>query len=128
VQLDSIENSSFALKARRNCSVIPLEMMLYPVLLIGLGVALFERKFVPMRSIMARKWNDQQKKQQSEKIRQWMPWLCSTGARTREGKAITSQNAALGKRKKQAAIEQAKQELIAAQVKLWKLTTKRGEW
>ena len=77
---------------------------------------------------MARKWNDQQKRQQSEKIRQWMPWRFSTGARTPEGKAITSQNAALGKRNKQAAIEQAKQELSAAYTKLCKLTAKRGEW
>jgi hypothetical protein len=77
---------------------------------------------------MARKWTDVQKARQAELIHCWQPWTKSTGARTREGKAISSQNAALGKRNKQAAIEQVKQELIAAQVKLWKLTAKRGEW
>ena len=40
----------------------------------------------------ARKWTVEQRKQQSLKIRQWQPWNHSTGAKTIEGKAITSQN------------------------------------
>lgn len=40
----------------------------------------------------ARKWTLEQRKQQSEKISQWQPWKYSTGAKTPEGKAISSQN------------------------------------
>ena len=40
----------------------------------------------------ARKWTAEQRKQQSLIIRQWQPWQHSTGAKTAEGKAITSQN------------------------------------
>jgi len=73
-------------------------------------------------------WTHERRARQAELIHSWQPWTKSTGARTPEGKAITSQNAALGKRNKQAAIEQAKQELHAAQEKLRKLTAKRGKW
>ena len=41
----------------------------------------------------ARNWTFAQRKQQAEKIRQWQPWTCSTGAKTPQGKAISSQNA-----------------------------------
>ena len=41
----------------------------------------------------ARQWTLAQRKQQAEKIRQWQPWNRSTGAKTTEGKAISSQNA-----------------------------------
>ena len=44
----------------------------------------------------ARKWTPEQRAQQSLKIRQWQPWLHSTGARTVEGKAISSRNAFTG--------------------------------
>ena len=44
----------------------------------------------------ARKWTPEQRKQQSLKVRQWKPWLYSTGARTVEGKAISSRNAFTG--------------------------------
>jgi hypothetical protein len=77
---------------------------------------------------MARNWTPEQKAQQAEKIRQWKPWTKSTGARTPEGKAISSQNVLVGMRNRQAAIEQAMQELNAAQVKLRKLTARRGKW
>ena len=40
----------------------------------------------------ARRWTLEQRKQQAEKIRQWKPWTQSTGARTQEGKAVSSQN------------------------------------
>ena len=41
----------------------------------------------------ARQWTLEQRQQQAEKIRQWHPWTQSTGAKTQEGKAISSQNA-----------------------------------
>lgn len=44
----------------------------------------------------ARKWTDEQRKQQSQKIRQWQPWQHSTGAKTAEGKAKSSRNAYKG--------------------------------
>lgn len=44
----------------------------------------------------ARQWTLEQRKQQSDKIRQWQPWLSSTGAKTHEGKARSSRNAYKG--------------------------------
>lgn len=44
----------------------------------------------------ARKWTEEQRKQQSQKIRQWQPWKHSTGAKTTEGKAKSSRNAFKG--------------------------------
>ena len=44
----------------------------------------------------ARKWTEEQRKQQSLKIRQWQPWQHSTGAKTTEGKAASSRNAFTG--------------------------------
>lgn len=44
----------------------------------------------------ARQWTTQQRKQQSLKIRQWQPWIKSTGAKTPEGKVIASRNAYKG--------------------------------
>ncbi len=44
----------------------------------------------------ARKWTEDQRKQQSQKIRQWQPWQHSTGAKTIAGKAIASRNAFKG--------------------------------
>ena len=41
----------------------------------------------------ARKWTLEQRQQQAKKIKQWQPWKHSTGAKTLEGKAISSQNA-----------------------------------
>jgi hypothetical protein len=43
-----------------------------------------------------RKWTDEQRRQQSLRIRRWQPWKHSTGPRTNEGKAITSLNAFKG--------------------------------
>ncbi len=42
---------------------------------------------------MPRRWTAEQKAVQAEKIRQWKPWLKSTGPRTIPGKYKTSQNA-----------------------------------
>lgn len=72
-------------------------------------------------------WTPERRARQALLIHNWQPWRLG-GVKTPEGKRISSQNAALGKRNKQAAIEQAKQELYAAQAKLRKLTAKRGEW
>lgn len=44
----------------------------------------------------ARQWTEEQRKQQSFKIRQWQPWQGSTGARTVEGKKKVSRNAFKG--------------------------------
>ncbi len=44
----------------------------------------------------ARKWTEEQRKQQSMKIRQWQPWQHSTGAKTLEGKVTSSRNAFKG--------------------------------
>ena len=41
----------------------------------------------------ARKWTPMQRARQAEKIHSWQPWTKSTGARTPEGKAKSSQNA-----------------------------------
>jgi hypothetical protein len=37
-------------------------------------------------------WTAEERAKQSALIRQWQPWTRSTGARTPEGKAISSQN------------------------------------
>lgn len=44
----------------------------------------------------ARQWTAEQRAKQSVKIRQWQPWTRSTGARTPEGKAVSSRNAYRG--------------------------------
>lgn len=76
-----------------------------------------------------RHWTPEERQRQSEIIRQWQPWLLSTGARTPEGKAVSSQNVIVGQRNRQKALEQAMLELNAAQAKIRKLTAKRGgEW
>lgn len=41
----------------------------------------------------ARNWTEQQKQRQSELIQKWKPWKSSTGAKTPQGKARSSQNA-----------------------------------
>ncbi len=42
---------------------------------------------------MPRKWTDEQKRQQAEKIRRWKPWEHSTGPKTAQGKARSRYNA-----------------------------------
>jgi hypothetical protein len=76
----------------------------------------------------ARQWTDEQRARQSAIIQRWQPWRNSTGARTPEGKAVSSKNVLVGQRNKQRALELARQELNAAQAKIRKLTAKRGEW
>lgn len=44
----------------------------------------------------ARKWTEEQRAQQSLKIRQRQPWQHSTGAKTAEGKSISARNAFTG--------------------------------
>ena len=41
-------------------------------------------------------WTLERKAKQSQAIRQWQPWLKSTGAKTAEGKAVVSRNAYKG--------------------------------
>ena len=45
---------------------------------------------------MATTWSLERKAKQSQAIRQWQPWLKSTGAKTVEGKALVSRNAYKG--------------------------------
>ena len=40
-----------------------------------------------------RNWTAEQRLRQSEAIRRWRPWERSTGAKTEQGKAISSKNA-----------------------------------
>lgn len=77
---------------------------------------------------MARKWTEEQKIKQAELIRSWKPWVHSTGARTPEGKAKSSQNAHIGKLNKELEILATMQELADVQKKLRRLTARRGEW
>lgn len=72
----------------------------------------------------ARQWTDEQRAQQAALIRQWQPWKYSTGARTPEGKAASSRNVLVGKRKRQLELDQAVQELKAAQEKVQKLLSR----
>ena len=41
----------------------------------------------------ARQWTLDQRQQQAEIIKLWQPWSSSTGAKTLQGKAISSRNA-----------------------------------
>ena len=43
-----------------------------------------------------RHWTAAERQRQAQLIKQWQPWQHSTGARTLEGKAITSRNAFKG--------------------------------
>jgi hypothetical protein len=45
---------------------------------------------------MANGWTPERKAKQSEHIQNWKPWDKSTGAKTIEGKAISSKNAYKG--------------------------------
>ncbi len=72
-----------------------------------------------------RHWTPDERQRQAELIHAWKPWTHSTGARTPEGKAVSSQNVLVGKRKREQALELALQELGAVQAKIRKLTTKR---
>jgi hypothetical protein len=46
-------------------------------------------------------WTPERKAKQSQAIRQWQPWLKSTGAKTAEGKAVVSRNAFKGGHREQ---------------------------
>lgn len=71
---------------------------------------------------MARQWTDEQKVRQAALIRLWKPWTRSTGARTPEGKAVSSRNVLRGNANRAAALVIAKQELQAAKAKVAKLS------
>jgi hypothetical protein len=44
----------------------------------------------------ARQWTPEQRAKQAELIRKWRPWELSSGAKTLEGKAVSSRNAYRG--------------------------------
>lgn len=41
----------------------------------------------------ARRWTQEQRQAQSERIKSWRPWEKSTGPRSAEGKAVSARNA-----------------------------------
>lgn len=43
-----------------------------------------------------RHWTTEEREKQSQLIQNWQPWSKSTGARTPEGKAVSSRNAYKG--------------------------------
>ena len=45
---------------------------------------------------MLRHWTTEERLRQSQLIQSWQPWNNSTGARTPEGKAVSSRNAHKG--------------------------------
>lgn len=55
-------------------------------------------------------------------IHSWHPWTHSTGARTPEGRAISSMNVLVGNANQAAALAIAKQELEAAEMNVAKLS------
>lgn len=71
---------------------------------------------------MARHWTDEQKARQRALIRLWKPWTRSTGARTPEGKAVSSKNVLRGNENRAKALALAKEELKAAEMKVAKLS------
>ena len=71
---------------------------------------------------MARIWTDEQKARQAALIHSWMPWTRSTGARTPEGKAVSSMNVLVGNANRAAALTIAQAELKAAEAKVKKLS------
>ena len=75
------------------------------------------------------RWTEQAKLRQAELIRGWKPWTRSTGAKTPEGKAISSQNARRGAERRQRELVQAEIELAAAIAKVARLTSRKaGNW
>lgn len=73
----------------------------------------------------ARTWTNEQRTKQAQAIRNWQPWKHSTGARTPEGKAVSSQNVLVGQRKRCHELEQARQELQIVLAKIQRLTRRR---
>jgi hypothetical protein len=43
-----------------------------------------------------RRWTEEEREQQAERIREWRPWEHSTGPKTAEGKVRASRNADKG--------------------------------
>lgn len=62
-------------------------------------------------------WTEERRARQAELIRQWRPWEKSTGARTAEGKAKSSQNARKGMTPSKL-MKLARKDLSAARVEL----------
>lgn len=57
---------------------------------------------------MANGWTEERRAKQAAAIKQWRPWEKSTGPRTVEGKATSSQNALVHFMRSQGAIEERK--------------------
>ena len=76
---------------------------------------------------MARQWTEEQRARQAALIRSWQPWTRSTGARTPEGKRISSMNVLVGNANRAKAQTIAKQELQAAKAKVAKLSRRKDD-
>ena len=76
---------------------------------------------------MARQWTEEQRARQAALIRSWQPWTRSTGARTPEGKRISSMNVLVGNANRAKALTIAKQELQAAKAKVAKLSRSKDD-
>ena len=74
---------------------------------------------------MARVWTDEQKARQAALIRRVKPWTHSTGARTPEGKRISSMNVLVGNANRAKALALAQEQLRAAEMKIIKLSKGR---
>lgn len=77
-----------------------------------------------------RHWTLDERQRQAELIHSWKPWERSTGAKTAQGKAVSSQNVIVGLRNRKKALDQAKVELLAAVAKVHELsgTRSRKAW
>ena len=61
----------------------------------------------------AKGWTPERRARMAQQIKNWQPWQHSTGAKTAEGKARSSQNANKGKGALMAQIKELRRELMA---------------
>ena len=61
----------------------------------------------------AKGWTPERRARMAQQIKNWQPWQHSTGAKTAEGKARSSQNANKGRGALMAQIKELRRELMA---------------
>lgn len=74
---------------------------------------------------MARKWTDEQKAKQAEKIKAWKPWRRSTGPRTDAGKQKAAKNRELSLEGARKRVNDLKRDHAKALAELERLTGRR---
>jgi len=67
------------------------------------------------------RWTPEARARQADLIRTWQPWKQSTGPVTREGKKVSAANRAAHFLRLEVELQQARQELGAAQAKVTRL-------